>query len=542
MRRLGAALLLAFALVAAPAHASTQQESTFQDDDLLVYGTPDTQTQTLDTLKSLGVDRIRVSLFWNTVAPDPKSKTKPSFDASDPGAYPAGNWARYDRVIAAAQARGIAVNLDPTGPAPFWATGSPDRSDIEGWYQPSPAEFGAFVAAAAKRYSGSYVPPTPSSPPPDNGGGGGIPIPPPPGGAARTGAQAQAAQTPGALPRVDYWAIWNEPNQAGWLTPQWAQVNGKWNLAAPSLYRGLVDAAYGALQSNGHGGDTILIGETAPKGLVTLRGETRSIDALRFLRGVYCVDSKYRPLRGATATNQGCPADPSGFADAHPGLFAATGYAHHPYELLASPLQKPRHRDWVTIANLPRLTSTLDGVLRAYGKSRTGGMPLYLTEYGYQTNPPDKFGVSWNQQAAYLNESEFITYTNPNVRTLAQFLLRDGGGDIGLTFQSGLETVDGKVKPSLNAYQLPIYLPVRSFHGNARVRVWGLARTKPAGSAVKVAVQFKSRHGKTWRTVRTMTSDSLRGYVDGRVRLPGTGSVRLQYGSLVSRVVTVTRR
>ena len=54
MRRLGAALLLAFALVAAPAHASTQQESTFQDDDLLVFGSADTQAKTLDTLKSLG--------------------------------------------------------------------------------------------------------------------------------------------------------------------------------------------------------------------------------------------------------------------------------------------------------------------------------------------------------------------------------------------------------------------------------------------------------------------------------------------------------
>ena len=159
----------------ATAHASIQQESTFQDDDLLVFGNAETQTATLDDLKAMGVDRIRVSLFWNSVAPDPKSKTKPGgFDASDPAAYPADNWAKYDRLIQGAAARGIGVNLDPTGPAPRWATGKPDRADIEGWYQPSAAEFGAFVTAAAKRYSGTYTPPSPAPPPPppsDDGGG-----------------------------------------------------------------------------------------------------------------------------------------------------------------------------------------------------------------------------------------------------------------------------------------------------------------------------------------------------------------------------------
>ena len=540
MRKLAAVVILASALAAAPAHASTQQESTFQDDDLLVFGTTQTQDSTLDDLKAMGVDRIRVSLFWNSVAPDAKSKTKPSgFDAGDPAAYPAGVWDKYDHLIQGAASRGIGVNLNPTGPAPLWATGKPDRADIEGWYQPNAIEFGAFVAAAAKRYSGSYTPPAPpaSAPPPSDNGGGGIPIPPPPPPRARA---AQASS--GALPRVDYGAIWNEPNQAGWLAPQWTQSGGRWNETAPSLYRGLVDTAYAALTGNGHANDTILVGETAPKGLVTLRGETRSIDALRFLRGVYCVSSKYKPLTGDAATRIGCPADPAGFADAHPGLFAATGYAHHPYELLASPQRTPRHRDWVTIANLPRLTSALNAVLRAYGKSRTGGLPLYLTEYGYQTNPPDKFGVSWNQQAAWLNESEFLTYTNPNVRTLSQFLLHDGGGDIGQTFQSGLETIDGKQKPSYAAYLLPIYLPQRRFRGRDRLRVWGLVRPAPSGTAQKVGVEFKARHGKKWRRVRTLTSDALRGYVDGRVKIPGTGSVRLRWGKVLSRTVTVTRR
>ena len=100
----------------------------------------------------------------------------------------------------------------------------------------------------------------------------------------------------------------------------------------------------------------------------------------------------------------------------------------------------------VTIANLPRLSGLLTRVLRRYGKPRPGGLPLYLTEFGYQTNPPDRLGVSWNKQAAYLNESEFRSYINPNVRTLGQFLLDDDGGDISLTFQSGLMQLGGELE------------------------------------------------------------------------------------------------
>ena len=49
------------------------------------------------------------------------------------------------------------------------------------------------------------------------------------------------------------WAIGNEPNQGGWLTPQWS--HGK--LASPRLYRSLYFAARRALDQTGHGRDAI---------------------------------------------------------------------------------------------------------------------------------------------------------------------------------------------------------------------------------------------------------------------------------------------
>jgi hypothetical protein len=247
------------------------------------------------------------------------------------------------------------------------------------------------------------------------------------------------------------------------------------------------------------------------------------------------------------ASALGCPAGAAGhgrFAAEHPVLFDATGWAHHPYELTFSPHQAPLHRDWVTIANLPRLTSTLSRALRRYGRPRPGGLPLYLTEFGYQTNPPDRFGVSWAQQAAYLNESEFRAYVNPAVRTLGQFLLRDDGGDVGLTFQSGLLTHGGGRKPSYDAFELPVYLPQARFVRGENLRVWGMARCAPNDTAQEVGVEFHPLRSAAWRRVATLRAGGGYGYVDGRVRFPGSGVMRLRWGDHASREVSVrlTRR
>ena len=61
----------------------------FQDDPLLVYGSPAQVDDTLDQLAAFGVDRIRVSVFWKILAPANDAKQKPNFDATDPAALPA---------------------------------------------------------------------------------------------------------------------------------------------------------------------------------------------------------------------------------------------------------------------------------------------------------------------------------------------------------------------------------------------------------------------------------------------------------------------
>lgn len=515
------ALLALLAISPATALASPSQESMFQDDSRLVYGTPGTVEETLDVLRGLGVDRIRVSVFWRLVAPDGDSKQRPTFDAANPAAYPAAKWERYDRLVRAAAARGIALNLNVTSPAPLWATGRPSRSDIEETYDPNPGEFAQFVLALGRRYTGSFSP--------------------------------SVGQPP--LPRVDYWSVWNEPNQAGWLTPQWGPEpsgSGRTVRAAPRIYRSLLDGAYAGLAGSGHGQDTILIGELAPKGLA-IPGETRSIKALQFLRDLYCVDGRLRRLSGAAAASLGCPTGtPEEFVGAHPGLFLTTGFAHHPYSLLEPPSRPSRDRDFVTIADLPRLTRALDGIFRSYG--RPGGIPIFLTEYGYQTNPPDPFGFTWRRQASFLNEGEFIAYRNPRVRAVAQFLLVDDAPTDGLsptdpdywgTFQTGLVARDGRRKPAFEAYRLPVWVPQRSKRRGQAFRVWALVRSAN-GTPQRVDLQFRSgRSRRAFRTIRHGTT-SPEGFLDMRVRVPGNGELRAAWrdpaGLAVSRRVRLRLR
>jgi hypothetical protein len=490
VRRVLATVVALLAVGAAPAPASSTQEATFQDDNHLIYASRADVRRTLDTLQHLGVDRIRVTVLWRAVAPAPDSRQRPAFDAADPGAYPPGSWDRFDVVLAEAMARGIGVNFNVTGPGPLWAHRPAPREDAARTYEPDPAEFGRFVRAAGARYSGGYA----------------------------------------GLPRVDYWSIWNEPNHQGWLTPQWRKERFE---RSPVLYRALFDEAYAALGATGHGAGTILVGETAPAGNDS-RGIKRYMRPLTFVRALYCVNRRERALRGTRARALGCPADGRGFAAAHPGLLAATGFAHHPYVLTLAPRVKPPDRGQVTIGSLSRLTRVLDRTFRRHGSSRT--LPLYLTEFGYQT-PPDPFGVTFREQAAFLNESEYIAFRNPRVRTLAQFLLYDDKEPIALTFQSGLLSRSGERKPSFGAYRLPAYAPRKVRRGRA-FGVWGALRPAPMGTTALI----ERRSGGGWRFVRRFVTGNPRGYFTARVRLRSDAVLRVRWGDQVSRRLRVRVR
>src|SRR5947209_5329806 len=113
-RRLPVMLIALLAVLAAlPTYASARktQLSVIQDDARVIASGPDVRNATLDEMRGLGADVVKISISWRALA-----ASKPS-NADDPNAYPAAAWAPYDAAIAGAAQRGLGVFLNINGPA-----------------------------------------------------------------------------------------------------------------------------------------------------------------------------------------------------------------------------------------------------------------------------------------------------------------------------------------------------------------------------------------------------------------------------------------
>ena len=441
---------------AARAAADDEQETIMQDDGQLLFSGAGARDSGLDEMRALGADTVRVFVFWNAVAPEAASTDRPpDFDAANPAAYPSDLWNRFDDVVRGAQARGMSVILTPTTPIPAWASECGGSVSARDACKPDPAEFGSFVRALGTRYSGSY---------PDEDQGGGL------------------------LPPVGRWGLVNEANVGRWLRPQFVRRGGRIVPASPARYRRLAAAGIAALRETGHAGDVIMLGETAPIGNTTGPLATRPVATATFWRNLLCVDRAGRALTGRAAVEQECT---------RPPRLLATAIAHHPYVRGGSraPLTAPR-RDEITIANPSRLQTILNQGARLGRIPR--GLATWWTEFGFQTNPPDRtLGVSLRKQAAYLNQSDFLAYKQRNVKGLAQYLLRDDSGNSG--FQSGLRFTDGRLKPAYDAFRFPVWVVRRG----VSVTVFGQVRQARDGAAGDVRIQVRVP-GKNWATLRTV--------------------------------------
>jgi Glycosyl hydrolase catalytic core len=219
------------------------------------------------------------------------------------------------------------------------------------------------------------------------------------------------------LPAVHLWAAWNEPNNPVFLQPQYKYVRGKWVIQSAIDYTKICEAIYAGVHEARVSSDRVACGVTAPRGNNN-PGEARaSVSPVVFLDAVH--------------------------AD---GLRHFDAWAHHPYAVSPSemPSSKPNSATSITLGNIQTL---IDRVTRYYGSK-----PIWITEYGWQTNPPDRFfGVSWSKQSSYLSQAFAIARKNPRIQLMLWFLLRDEPNLAG--WQSGLETVTGQKKPAFSAFQ-----------------------------------------------------------------------------------------
>jgi hypothetical protein len=469
LRRAGRALAVAVAgvlLAAGPAHASSTQLSMIEDEHQMLELGPAAQAAALDDAVALGADVVRANVIWARYAPAPTSKKKPKgFDGKDPNAYP--GLAPVDGLVQAAQARGLQVLLTATGPIPAWASRCGGSVATRRTCKPDPTLFGQFVRALGKRY-----------------------------------------------PTVKLWSIWNEPNLRSWLTPQYSGTT----LQSAALYRSLAVSAIAGLRGTGHRSDTILLGETAPIG--STPGPRANANPEPFIRAVLCLKSNGAKLTGAEAATQRC----KGFKK-----LQVKGYAHHPYTRGGSrPPNSRVNPGEITAGTISRLTKILDQAGRAGRVSRR--LPIYFTENGWQTNPPDRiFGVLPEQQARYMNQSDFMAYGNSRIKSVAQYKIIDDA-DEG-SFQSGVRMLDGSPKPSYAAFQLPIWVTKKG----SKVSVYGQVRPAGDRAALQVEIQHAASAGAAFTTVQTVAVSSLKGQFKATVPDPGGGVWRLRWGTLTSR-------
>ena len=295
-------------------------------------------------------------------------------------------------------------------------------------------------------------------------GGRGPNVPPTSAAVFATFARAAAER----FPWVRHWIVWNEPNQRRWLSPPSPilYVTRLLNPAAAAI-KGVIPRA------------SIAGGATAP------RGGAGGTSPVEFIRGM-------------------------GRAGAR-----LDAYAHHPHPL--SPAESPSaggcdHCTTVSMANLERL---LTETRRAFGSR----VRIWLTELGYQTNPPDRIlGVGWGTQARFIAEAQHRAYRAAGVDVLVQYLLRDEPATAA--WQSGLETVSGRTKPSLAAFSLPLVQVARS---GVATTVWGQIR--PGRGARSYVLQ--RRVGERWQGVGSRGMTTGRGYLTRTVRAEKGTRLRL---------------
>ena len=501
IRSLVLALTLGALLAPSAAQASPTQQSIMMDDDLLVYRDDSTATKTLTQMKSLGVDTVRVTVLWKTVAEFAKftkadlAKLKKGkgkdfararerarrqnarFKPANPATYPTRNWDRYDNLVRAATERGIRVYFNITGPGPKWAHEKKPKglNALQTTYKPRAREFKLFVTAVGRRFDGTYK---------DENGSRSV------------------------LPRVNMWSLWNEPNQGGWLSPQWEKRGGEMVPASPALYRKLYQAGYQGLVATGHRADNsiILLGETAPLGSDAKTGKS-PIRPKQFLRELFCIQPDGTPYSGTAAKVRSC-------GDLAKGPLQATGYAHHPYTKNLPPTQRDASPDSLTMANISELGTLLDE-MAARTSAVPAGLALFMTEYGFETNPPDPFsGVPLAAQAKYNTIGEYLAWSSPRIASQAQFLLADvapmrnrpkTSKSYWFTYQSGLFTQRGVAKPSAYAYSFPfvaVATGVDPATGAPAFGVWGQLRFLRNGLADAVVIQWRPKDNSTgWLTV-----------------------------------------
>ena len=196
-------------------------------------------------------------------------------------------------------------------------------------------------------------------------------------------------------------------------------------------------------------------------------------------------------------------------------LSGLDGFAYHPYTRPQGPLVQEPSPDDATIHSFGRVLHALDSA-RARGRIKGPKLPIWNTEFGFQTNPPDPgFGAKISRVPVFWSLSElWFSYSNRRVASISQYTMTDQAGDPSL-WQSGLRFANGTPKSNIYAnYRLPIL--VRQL-GPGAVEVRGAAR--PGGAGTTVQIFQHGPKGSFKPLGGSMVVRNVRGYFVSRFRI-----------------------
>jgi hypothetical protein len=216
---------------------------------------------------------------------------------------------------------------------------------------------------------------------------------------------------------VTRWAVWNEPNLALFLTPQF---NSSGKIVSAAEYAKLYMAAYKGIKA-GNPRAQVAAGETSNRGANVHRaGIQDSTAPATFARLV---------------------------ALANPKL-PFTAWSIHPYpsEYHLGPNQKVAYPN-VGLSNISKLGASLQQWFHRR-------VPIWVTEWAEQTAPECQVrceggGISHSQQARDAKAALQLAQANPYVQMFIWFVLRDSTDQ---TWFSGLINKAGAKKPAYSAF------------------------------------------------------------------------------------------
>jgi hypothetical protein len=230
---------------------------------------------------------------------------------------------------------------------------------------------------------------------------------------ARALSSRYSGRYPG-YPYVRFYSVWNEPNLEQFLAPTF---NAKGKPVSPFTYARLYRAAYGGLKAGSRTAE-VGIGETSPRG-------------------------RDKPSPGKVQDSI-APATFARLLSTAKPRVQFQAYLHHPYSILGSgPMQKARYPN-VHLTSLRQFSKDLNRWFKR-------AVPVWITEYGFETKPGEPRGVTTRQQAAYALQTMEYLRRIPAVKMFIWFIFRD---DPTSTWQSGLLNRNSTKKPAFGTFAL----------------------------------------------------------------------------------------